>query len=387
MVIYMINSSAIRPYFSLDILSGVITWCVVAGMSLFVMFNNQMPTLNITLACVLYLAYIVLWLCLVSEAEYPHDKLVRYALMLILVMIVTVIYFAVPLAFNGILMGIIGGSLPHYLSIKRALIVGSLAALPLYFVYAFYWDQDYMFLSASLFWTFNMFAIIMVNATVNEKLARAQIEESHRQLLSTQALLKEASKQSERVRIARNIHDLLGHHLTALTINLQVASLKTEGDVKQSIEQCHQLAKLLLSDVREAVSDIRDKSQVDLQAAIYAMAQQVPNLSIDIDFSDNLKIYDIEIADTLMKCIQESITNTLKHSRNHQMSIVMSQDSHMLKLRIQSDGKMPEKLILGNGLKGMRERIEMISGKINFSLNKHSLITDVMIPLNNEQLS
>jgi signal transduction histidine kinase len=273
------------------------------------------------------------------------------------------------------------------MNVKRALVIGTIASLPLYFVYTYYWGNEYVFLTASLFWTFNMFAIIMVNSTVNERLAREKAEESNRQLVSTQALLREASKQSERVRIARNIHDLLGHHLTALTINLQVASIKAEGDVKQNIDQCHQLAKLLLSDVREAVSDIRDKSQVDLQSAIKSMAEQVPSLNIDLNFSDTLRIDDIEIADTLMKCIQESITNTIKHAHGKKLSIYVSQQNQDLSLKIQSEGRMPSKLVLGNGLKGMQERIELLSGKIDFVLQADSLITEILIPYADEQIA
>ncbi|WP_371194949.1 sensor histidine kinase [Glaciecola sp. SC05] len=379
--------TAFKALFSLEKLSGLVTWAVVTGMSLLVMVNNDLSALQIAFASVLYLSYIVLWFCLIRETEYARDTRSRMAILVILFGIVVTIYFVVPLSFNSILMGIITGALPYFFSVKRSLIISSLMSLPLFFVFTYHWEHTFVFLTASLFWTFNIFAVIMVNSTVNEKLARQQAEDANRQLLSAQALLKEASKQSERVRIARNIHDLLGHHLTALTINLQVASLKTNGEVKQSIDQCHQLAKLLLSDVREAVSDIRDKSQVDLKAAIQSMSDQVSGLNIDLDLADNLKIDDLQIADTLMKCIQESVTNTIKHGRGKHVSIALSQDANNVKLRIQSDGKMPATLIPGNGLKGMKERIALVSGSIEFMLSKQSLITDVMIPLNTEQLA
>ncbi len=383
----MLRSSNIKSFFTLDKISGIVTWAVVASMSVFVMYSNEFSSAQIILALFLYFSYIGLWLLMVRERDFKHDLKLRMALLCILCVIVLAIYFTVPLSFNSILMGIISGALPYYMSVRRALVIGTIASFPLYFVFTYYWQNDFVFLSASLFWTFNMFAIIMVNATVNEKLAREKAEESNRQLVTTQALLREASKQSERVRIARNIHDLLGHHLTALTINLQVASIKTEGDVKQNIEQCHQLAKLLLSDVREAVSDIRDKSQVDLRAAIQTMAEQVPWLNIDLDFSDDLRIDDIGIADTLMKCIQESITNTIKHGKGENISISVSQLDEDVKLRIESEGNMPDNLVPGNGLKGMQERVALLKGKINFILQPQSLITEIFIPCRDEALS
>ena len=61
----------------------------------------------------------------------------------------------------------------------------------------------------------------MVNTATKEREAKEHANQLNRELLATQELLSQASKQAERVRIARNIHDLLGHHLTALTINLR----------------------------------------------------------------------------------------------------------------------------------------------------------------------
>ena len=104
---------------------------------------------------------------------------------------------------------------------------------------------------------FNVFALIMVNTASKERQAEEYANQLNREFLATQKLLSQASKQAQRVRITRNIHDLLGHHLTALTINLQVASRITQGEAKEKVESYHFLAKLLLSDVREAVSEIR----------------------------------------------------------------------------------------------------------------------------------
>ena len=79
---------------------------------------------------------------------------------------------------------------------------------------------------------FNMFALIMVNTATKEREAKERPNQLNRELLATQKLLRQASTQAERVRIVRNIHDLLGHHLSALSINLQVASRITQGEAK-----------------------------------------------------------------------------------------------------------------------------------------------------------
>jgi len=375
-----------KNYRSLEKLSGIVTWATVAGMSIFVLLKNEYPIAHISLAVFLYLLYITTWLAMTRVEKYSNDTYLRTSFLGLLFVIVIGIYFTVPLTFNAILMGIAGAALPYFFTVRLSLLISSLTIIPLYLIYRIYWNADAIFLSSALFWTFNMFAVIMVNSTVTAHRAKEKLEAINLELTSTQSLLEEASKQNERTRIARNIHDLLGHHLTALSINLQVASLKTEGEVKQNIDQCYQLAKLLLSDVREAVSDMRDKSHIDLEAAVKSMSEKVPDLSIEVDFKDAPKIENIQVADTLLKCIQESVTNTIKHSKTPTISFSLSQDKTNICLNIKSYGEMPANLKPGNGINGMKERIALLNGKIEFQLEKEMLITDINIPSDQEGL-
>lgn len=272
------------------------------------------------------------------------------------------------------------------MSLKRAFLISPILASPLFFVYGFYWGESGMIVTSFLFWTFNIFSLVMVSTSLREKEARLQAELSTRELKSTQVLLNEAVKQGERVRIARNIHDLLGHHLTALTINLQVASRKSEGDVKDSIDQCHQLAKLLLSDVREAVSDIRDKSKLDLEASIRSMLEKLPKLSLSLDIDEHIQIDDIQVADAIIKAVQETITNTLRHAQGKTISIeisyVKSESSaqKQLQIDIANDGKMPAMLKQGNGLLGIIERVKALAGSASFIIDNAHFRTRLLIP-------
>jgi hypothetical protein len=81
-----------------------------------------------------------------------------------------------------------------------------------------------MFISATLFLMFNLFALIMMNTAIKERRAREQANQLNRELLATHSLLRQASQQAAMDKISHKINDLLGDHLTALTINLQVAS-------------------------------------------------------------------------------------------------------------------------------------------------------------------
>ncbi len=87
-----------------------------------------------------------------------------------------------------------------------------------------------------------------------------------------------ASRVNERTRISRELHDLLGHHLTALSLNLEVAGHLSEGRAQEHVQQAHTLAKLLLTDVREAVSQLREERGDRPGAALRPLAENVPAL-------------------------------------------------------------------------------------------------------------
>ena len=89
------------------------------------------------------------------------------------------------------------------------------------------------------------------------------------ELRATRTLLTESSRIAERMRISRELHDLVGHHLTALSLNLEVAShLASGGGAASTCARRKSVAKLLLSDVREVVSQLRDDDAIDLTEAL-----------------------------------------------------------------------------------------------------------------------
>ena len=378
----------ISSTFSLERISATITWMIVSGFSLWMMWNSKyFDYIDLVIFIILCVVYFILWVY-VSQSDDPNILLWKRQVAAVLLFCVIIgIYFATPVTFIAIFMVIFSAITPYFMSLKHALLISPILASPLFFVYSFYWDQSGVVVNTFLFWTFNIFALVMVNTGQREKEARLQAELSTRELKSTQVLLNEAVKQGERVRIARNIHDLLGHHLTALTINLQVASRKSEGEVKDSIDQCHQLAKLLLSDVREAVSDIRDKSKLDLDASIRSMLETLPNLSLTLDIDEHIQIDDIQVADAIIKAVQETITNTLKHAHGSTISLQIryanAEPSEQKKLQIDiaNDGKMPATLTQGNGLTGIAERVKALAGSASFFADTTHFRTRLLIPV------
>jgi signal transduction histidine kinase len=229
--------------------------------------------------------------------------------------------------------------------------------------------------------------------------------------------MKQAVTQDERLRIARNIHDVLGHHLTALTINLQVASRKADllestelQAIKQHIDQSHSIAKLLLSDVREAISDIRENAAIDFSSAVNALIKDLPRPKVNIHIDENLVLTNVRIADCLLRSMQEALTNVIRHTQAHYFFITLAQSKATYYLLMQ-DSKVPyaygEKstnettiyeaetsvtetrpiesdisshIVAGNGLKGMQERVQELHGTINWQLSEQGFRIAIHIP-------
>lgn len=212
--------------------------------------------------------------------------------------------------------------------------------------------------------TFHMFALITSLATLDAEQANHKTQRLNRELLAVQHLLSETSKDRERTRIARDLHDLLGHHLTALTINLQVASRTSEGKVKETVEQCHALAKLLLNDVRDAVSTLRDTPLLNLKELIDITIKDIPRLNVRLDVDNRLNVDEVEQAEAIIRLIQESITNTLKHSTANEAYIRVHSDDDYMNVSFSDNGQGCKDLLTGNGLSGMRERIQQLGGTL-----------------------
>jgi two-component system sensor histidine kinase DesK len=166
--------------------------------------------------------------------------------------------------------------------------------------------------SSTSFALFQVFAFSASQRAISERRLREETATLNRELLSTRELLSQSAAQGERVRIARDLHDILGHHMTALILNLEVANLKTEGDANDKVQQSLSLAKLLLGDIRTAVSELRHDGNINLEQSIAKLTDDIPDIEFKLDFSAAPEVKSLNLAEALLRCAQESITNVLR---------------------------------------------------------------------------
>jgi len=219
-------------------------------------------------------------------------------------------------------------------------------------------------LTAGLFLGISLFAFMSSVVALQQVAARDQLRKVNSELRATQALLAENTRIAERVRIARELHDLVGHHLTALTLNLEVATHLVEGKALEHVQQAHSLARLLLADVREVVSEMREDDKVDLAAALRTLVEGVPKPSVHLDLPAELGMTDPVCAQVLLRCAQEMITNSVRHAQARNFWLQLRLDENGVALTARDDGKGVEAVMSGNGLNGMAERLRQLGGEL-----------------------
>ncbi|KAF7276624.1 hypothetical protein GWI33_010018, partial [Rhynchophorus ferrugineus] len=267
---------------------------------------------------------------------------------------------------GSILLMVVASVLPWLLPVwpgVALLVLCELVIIPVYVQgLGFTWGEA--ILQATLYVGFTGFAYVTGLVARQQTRAREEQRRLNAELRATRALLAESVRVNERTRISRELHDLLGHHLTALSLNLEVANHLVDGQAREHVTQAHTLAKLLLSDVREAVSRLRADDAIDMRATLLPLAGNVPGLAIDMDMPRVFMLDDPERAHVLLRCTQEIITNAVRHADATRLRLHYHDDGRVVSLDAWDDGKGAEMATAGNGLLGMRERLAAHGGSL-----------------------
>ena len=268
---------------------------------------------------------------------------------------------------GGILLMIVAGIIPWLMPIGAAvawLIIQHVALVPV-FIQGQGFTPIAAILQTALYIGFSSFTFVTGFVAKQQAQAREDQRRLNAELRATRVLLAESSRMSERLRISRELHDLLGHHLTALSLNLEVAGHLTEGKAHDHVKQSHTLAKLLLTDVREAVSEMREDGGIDVTTAFQSLVDGVTALKIHLELPEVLQLDDPDRAHVLLRCAQEIITNTVRHSGADELWLRLSKMPDHIELFAKDNGRSLSLLTQGNGLRGMSERLAEFGGQLD----------------------
>ena len=211
--------------------------------------------------------------------------------------------------------------------------------------------------------------------------------QANRELNSYLALSKKIAEDRERKRIAREIHDTLGHALTGISAGIDAVKVLVDIDTNRAKEQLNNVSVVVrdgIRDVRGSLNKMRPGALENntLKEALIKITREyeaISNLEIHLLYKwDNIDL-DIAKEDIVFRVIQESITNSVRHGHAKTIWIELLEEEEAYVMTIQDDGVGFDELHYGYGLKQMQERLMIIGGSVHFE-NRDGFYTHIEIP-------
>lgn len=223
----------------------------------------------------------------------------------------------------------------------------------------------YLWISWLGYASFQAFAALVMRYAAQAERMSEQLRAANAELLATRSLLAESARDSERLRLSRELHDIAGHKLTALKLNLSALSRdpRLAGDAQTAL--CAALADELLQDLRGVVRQMRLHDGLDLQAAIEKLAAPYPRPRPCVEIDPQLRMASLEQAEAVLRAVQEALTNAARHSQASTLWVSLRREDDRWRLDIRDDGRTRGEWREGNGLRGMRERFVAMGGDLS----------------------
>ncbi len=218
--------------------------------------------------------------------------------------------------------------------------------------------------------TFALFALLVLHLREREATARKALARVNAELYATQSLLADDAKAGERMRVAREVHDAIGHGLTAASLHLQLAAragdaneAKASGAKQEALSAAQAAVKSTLAEVRGLVRTMRSEASVDLGAALRALCAGITEPEVTLKLPRSLRLSDPARAHAIFRCAQEALTNALRHSNAKHVWIEVVDDDGIV-LTVRDDGVGSSALAKGSGLLGLEERLAEVKGTL-----------------------
>lgn len=244
---------------------------------------------------------------------------------------------------------------------------------------------------------FILFLMIYIANEVQENERMTQelimVHQVNHELENFAAVSEKIAEDKERKRLAREIHDTLGHALTGIAAGVDACIAMIDINPEATKKQLMVISKVVrqgIVDVRNSLNKLRPGAleQHGFKGAIENMIEvftSVSDLTISLDYRLDKVDFGNTKEDILFRVIQESVTNAVRHGDATHIDISLYIEDNNLYLKIQDNGQGCEEIHYGFGLKQMKERLGMINGKVAYD-GHHGFLTIVTIPLQEGEL-
>jgi signal transduction histidine kinase len=344
-------------------LAGVLAWAVLGLPTLlWLLTTPSLSTARVAGWMAAYLAFGTAF----SVAAWPAREVPGQHTPLLLVQTVAalVMAFLGESGFEGAFLAVVAGQLPFSVPVRAMLVWVLVQTAGLAVAYGRLVPPPRAVAIIAGYLSLQGFAIGAAYLAASERRSRLDLGRVNAELLATQGLLAENTRVAERLKIARELHDSLGHHLAALSVNLDLAGHVVEGEGAALVRQAHGYTKLLLADVRGVVGSLGDEGRIDLTTALRTLVAGIPAPRISLTVADDLNIREPAQAHALFRCVQEIVTNTLRHASARHLWIELTESPEGVAVHARDDGQGTRAVHPGHGLAGMRERLEEAGGHL-----------------------
>lgn len=336
-------------------LAGILTWVAV----LLAMHGEPGGLNNLRLG--LLLVFLIAFL--IPDQPGIGRRLQDALLWLQLMVAVLMIEVAPRTGTAPVLLVVVAAQLPMAWRPRNALMVLAAANL-VFLLLTIRAGNDDAWLHVTVYAGFQAFAAMIGHYARSAENARDRLAMVNADLLATRALLADSARDAERLRVARELHDVAGHKLTAMKLNLRALAADPALAGRPQVRLSEQLASELLEDIRNVVQALRDSRGLDLETALRALAAPLPQLRMQLSIDEDAVIRDPQLAETVLRIVQEAMTNAARHAGAATLWVELRREGSRLWLRVADDGQAPALLREGNGLAGIRERVAAVDGDL-----------------------
>lgn len=244
------------------------------------------------------------------------------------------------------------------------------------------WPWNWTLTNLASFGAFQAFAALTIFYAHRAEAAATELREVNAHLLATRSLLSETARDQERLRVSRELHDVAGHKLTALKLNLRNLSRQPGLSDSAELNQATSLAGELLDDLRAVVRQLRQNDGIDLALGIRQLTEPLPSPKVFLSLEQPLRVPRAEQAETLLRVVQEGLTNAARHGRARNAWLAIARQGDQLCLKLEDDGQLHWPVKPGNGLSFMRERLTELGGELELTRSEHGGLTlNARLPL------
>jgi len=214
---------------------------------------------------------------------------------------------------------------------------------------------------------FQLFAVLVMRYANQAERMAEDLKSVNARLLATRSLLAETARDHERLRLSRELHDVAGHKLTALKLNLRGLARRLDDDAALEVGKATELADELLQDLRSVVRHLRETEGIDLATSLREVARPLPRPRLELKLDEHARVPRADQAEALLRTVQEALTNAARHGPAETLQVRLERRGERLVLTAEDDGYSDGKVRPGNGLTGMRERLAELDGALEIS--------------------